>query len=262
MTKEKDLKLVADELWSCVCNHTTMSPISQRYSGLTIDDAYLIQLATVDLRLASGQKIVGKKIGLTSKAMQEMFSIDTPDYGHLYDSMVWPEDQPVPLSILHKPRVEPEIAFILGDDLQGPGITFIDVLRSTAGIVPCFEIIDSRITNWEITIVDSISDNASAAMVMLGSEMKSIRDVNLKNIGLVLEKNGELIDFSAGAAVMGHPALSVAWLANRLHKYGVSLKKGEIILSGSLTKALDVAKGDVFTAFFDGLMPVKAVFSV
>ena len=257
---EKKLKSIADEVWNCFCNHRTMAPISKSYPELSIDDAYLIQLETVNLALASGRKVVGKKIGLTSKAMQEMFGIDTPDYGHLYDHMILPDEQPISLSALHKPRVEPEIAFILGEDIQGPGVTLVDVLRATAGIVACFEIIDSRIANWDITVMDSISDNASAALVTIGSEMKSVCDVNMRNIGLVLEKNGDTVAFSAGAAVMGHPALSVAWLANRLHQYGVSLKKGEIILSGSLTKALDVEAGDVFSASFDGLGLAKAKF--
>ena len=260
--KEKALlESIARELWGCYSNSDkTIGNISRQHN-LDIDDAYAIQMHTVKIATESGRKVVGKKIGLTSKAMQEMFGISTPDYGHLYDHMILNEERPIPMSQTHMPRVEPELAFILGEDLQGPCLTFIDVMRATAGIVPCFEVIDSRITNWDIAVEDSIADNASAAFVTLGGIMKAPGEINLKNIGLVLEKNGEAVDFSAGAAVMGHPAASVAWLANKLSEYGVGLKKGEIILSGSLTKAYNASAGDVFVASFDGLGSVKARFA-
>lgn len=251
----------AKKLWEAYKTQSTIGPLTQTNQDMTIDDAYQIQLLTVDMALKDGKKIAGKKIGLTSKPMQEMFGINTPDYGHLYDSMVWDEDTPISMSKLHRPKIETEIAFVLAEDLKGPGITLTDVIRATAGVIPCFEIIDSRIANWNIKIQDSISDNASAAGITLGSYLSEVGAVNLKHVGMVLERNGIIIDTAAGAAVMGHPALSVAWLANKLGEYGVSLKKGEIIISGSLTKAIEVTAGDVFMAVFDGLGSVKAVFT-
>jgi 2-keto-4-pentenoate hydratase len=260
--KNKDtlLQSIAVNLWECYTSRKTIPPVTKEYPDLDLDDAYRIQLRTVKLAADSGRKVAGKKIGLTSKPMQEMFGISTPDYGHLYDSMIWSEESRIAVSSLHRPRIEPEIAFILGEDLKGPGVGLTDVFRATAGLIPCFEIIDSRIRNWEITIVDSVSDNASAALITLGGTTGDIRDFDLKNIGLIVEKNGEIAALSAGAAVMGHPALSVAWLANKLGEYGVSLRKGEIILSGSFTKAFDAVPGDVFTASFDRLGRVKAAF--
>jgi 2-keto-4-pentenoate hydratase len=250
----------ADKLWNAYVSKETISTLTDIEKDMTLDDAYRIQLLTVDKAVQSGYKIVGKKIGLTSKAMQQQFGIDVPDYGHLYENMIFDEEVRISLSDFHKPKIETEITFILGEDLKGPGISLTDVLKATEGIISSFEIIDSRINNWKIKVEDSVSDNASAAGITLGSKMLKVNEVDLKHIGLVLQKNGEIIHTAAGAAVMGHPAQSVAWLANKLGQYNVGLKKGEIILSGSLTPAIDIKPGDVFLATFDKLGPVKAMF--
>lgn len=260
LNKKTVFEEISKQLFESFQEHSTIPPITKKYPELNLDDAYQIQLLGVELAKNYGHKVVGKKIGLTSKAMQEMFNINVPDYGHLYDCMVWSEEEPISLSKLHAPKIETEIAFILGEDLMGPGITLTDVICATAGIIPCFEIIDSRIKNWEITIVDSVADNASAAGITLGSKLIPISECDLKHIGLVVEQNGIIQDTAAGAAVMGHPALSVAWLANKVGEYGIPLKKGEIILSGSFTKAIPAKPGDVFLATFDGIGSVKARF--
>jgi len=234
--------------------------LTVKYPDITIEDAYQIQLENVNAKLRAGQVIVGKKIGLTSRAMQNMLGVPEPDYGHLFDDMVGEEEFPISLSTLLQPKVEAEIAFILKDELRGPGVTLTKVLQATEGVIPSFEIIDSRIKDWKIKIQDTVADNASSAMVILGSSLVPVKEVDLKHIGMVLEKNGEIIDTAAGAAALGHPALAVAWLANKLAQYDLSLKPGEIILSGSLTKAYEITGNDIFVATFNGLGKVKAVF--
>jgi len=248
----------ARNLWQAYKDRKSMEPLTNKRDDLTIDDAYQIQLLTVEMAKKDGRKVVGKKIGLTSKAMQEQFGIDTPDYGHVYDNMMYDQHEKQDINVFYKPKIETEIAFILKEDIQGPGVTLSDVIMATEGVMPCFEIIDSRITNWNIEIVDSISDNASAAGVILGDRMYSLSEVSINNMGMVLYKNGERIYTASSAAVMGNPAMAVVWLANKLGEYGVGLKKGEIILSGSLAPAYDFKENDYFIAEFDGIGKVQA----
>lgn len=260
MNKRAFLEEAAERLWQAGQKNEGIAPLTETAPALTLDDAYEIQLLTVGKAQAAGRQIVGKKIGLTSKAMQDYFGISTPDYGHLYDTMLWDQDEPISLSRLHRPKIETELAFVLNADLKGPGVTVTDVLQATAGVIASFEIIDSRIKDWRIKVTDSIADNASAAGLTLGSRLVPVNGLDLRYIGMVVERNGIIADTAATAAVMGNPALAVAWLANKLGQYGISLKRGEIILSGSLTKALDIASGNVFTAQFGGIGSVKAIF--
>ncbi|QNB48102.1 2-keto-4-pentenoate hydratase [Thermanaerosceptrum fracticalcis] len=260
MDKEFIVK-AAEALRVAMTNKKPISALTEQKPDITIEEAYQVQLVNVEEAVKAGKRIVGKKIGLTSVAMQKFLGVNEPDYGHLLDTMIWDEEIPISLSNLLQPKIEAEIAFVLGDDLQGPGVTLTDVLRATAGVVPSFEVIDSRIKDWKIKIQDTIADNASSAGITLGSQLIPVNQVELKYVGMVLQKNGQIIETAAGAAVMGHPALAVAWLANKLGSMGIGLKKGEIILSGSLTKAIEVKAGDVFVATFGGLGSVKAVFT-
>lgn len=259
--EQKQIKEAADLLYEAQKKLQPIGPLTEKYPDITVDEAYKVQLINVNRRVTEGEKIVGKKIGLTSRAMQKMLGVPEPDYGHLLDAMVGEEELPIKLSSLLQPKVEAEIAFILKDELKGPGVTLSKVLQATEGVIPAFEIIDSRVKDWKIKIQDTIADNASSAMVILGSEIVPVNNINLKYVGLVLEKNGRIIDTAAGAAVLGHPALAVAWLANKLAQYDISLKPGEIILSGSLTSAYEVTGNDVFTATFGGLGQVKSIFA-
>lgn len=251
------LERAAEDLRKANETAQAIAPLTEQYPGITLEEAYKVQLINVEAEKKKGVKIVGKKIGLTSKAMQSFLGVNEPDYGHIYDYMVWDEETPVEMKRLLQPKIEAEIAFVLGEDLCGPGITIADVLRATVGVVPAFEIIDSRIKDWKIKLADTIADNASIGGVVLGAKLVPANAANLKYVGLVLEKNGIIAETAAGAAVMGHPALAVAWLANKVATYGISLKKGEIILSGSLTKAIEVKAGDVFNATFGELGSVK-----
>lgn len=228
---------------------------------LTNEQAYQIQLAGMEMRTAAGHKIVGKKIGLTSKAMQTALGVFEPDYGYIADYMMQYEGDAILMNKLIAPKVEPELAFILKEDLTGPAVTIAQVLQATAGIMPAIEIIDSRIKDWKINIQDTIADGASIGRVVLSGSLMPIEAIDLRTMGLVLEKNGKVVATAAGAAVLGHPANAVAWLANKLAQYGIPLKKGEIIMSGSFTAACPVAAGDCVTCYFDRLGRVSATFA-
>jgi len=252
---------VVSRLLEAEYNRTPIDPITTKYPDMMIDDAYKIQLRLIEEKKKRGEIVVGKKVGLTSKAMQELAGIDEPDYGFLTDRMVVFEGFPIKLSELIHPRVEAEIVFVLKEDLEGPGVLVSDVLRATDYIMPALEIIDSRIKrDKRRRIEDSISDNAGTGRVVFSGKMSSITDMDLRRVGLIFEKNGDVISTAAGAAVLGNPAQAVAWLANKLSRYGVTLHEREIILSGSLIAAIDVGPGDSVTAIFDRIGSVKAKF--
>lgn len=254
------VRRTADELYRAEREKKTLSPLTERYPKIEPDEAYRIQLALIELKKVAGAKVVGKKIGLTSRAMQTMLNVDQPDYGHILDGMLVEDGAAFPVTELIQPKIEPEIAFILDQDLKGPGVTAIQVMAATRFVVPALEIIDSRIEGWKIKLCDTIADNASSARVVLGETPKRVEQVDLRLIGMVLEKNGAVIQTGAGAAVLGHPANAVAWLANAVGKFGVTLKAGEVIMPGALTAASDVAQGDVVRASFDGLGAVSVRF--
>ncbi|MBF4693493.1 2-keto-4-pentenoate hydratase [Fusibacter ferrireducens] len=240
-------------------NKRPIEALTALQEGLTLDDAYEIQMINVQKMLASGEVISGKKIGLTSLGMQKLLGVDEPDYGHLYESMNLTTGN-VPKDFVLQPKVEAEIAFVLKEDLIGPNVTVEDVYRATDYIVAAFEIVGSRIKNWKIKLVDTISDNASSGCYVLSEKRYNLNDFDLKTEKMKFYKNGELANEGTGAEVMGDPVYSVAWLANKMSEYGVELKKGEIILSGALTAALTAEDGDEFEAVFENFGSVKIAF--
>lgn len=258
--EEKRIKDLAQILIEAERNRKPIPPLTETDPDISVEEAYQIQLRIIALKKASGQVVVGKKIGLTSLSMQTMLGVKEPDYGHILNEMVVREGEKINLSELIAPRLEGEIAFILAEDISGPGVTISEVLRCTQGVIPALEIIDSRIRDWKIKLPDTVADNASSARVVLGGKITSLFNLDLRTVGMVLEKNGEIMATAAGAAVLGHPAQAVAWLANKLATYGLNLKKGEIILSGSLTAALPIGPGDFFRADFGPLGDVKIKF--
>jgi 2-oxopent-4-enoate/cis-2-oxohex-4-enoate hydratase len=241
------------ELYQALVNRAAVDPLTDREPEITIEDAYQIQQQMIQHRLNAGETIVGKKIGVTSKAVMEMLKVDQPDFGQMTSGMVFNEGEPITADTLIAPRGEAEVAFILSRDLQGPGVTAADVLRATDFVVPCFEIVDSRIKDWRIKIQDTVADNASCGVLTLGGVRKSPRQLDLALAGMVLEKNGEVVSTSAGAAVQGSPANAVAWLANTLGRLGIGLNAGEVILSGSQSPLVDVAAGDNLVCSVGGL---------
>lgn len=244
MGDNSELIALAKQLQEAEKNKQSLKGLTNDEIKLTLEEAYQIQLINIDAKLEAGNTIVGKKIGLTSKVMQELLGVGQPDYGHLLDNMVVENGSEVAIDSLLQPRVEGEIAFILKDDLIGPNITSTDVLLATDYVVPAIEVIDSRIKDWKINIYDTIADNASSGLFVLGGQPHKVNEVDLETIGLVLYKNGKVINSGVGAAVLGHPANSVAWLANKLHELNIPLQAGEVILSGALSGAVDVQAGD------------------
>lgn len=251
---------IATRLLDAESTQNPIDPLTSDYENLTVRDAYKIQLAGVEIKRQKGIKIVGKKIGLTSKAMQQTLGVNEPDYGHLLDNMVIFEGEPCKKKELIWPKIEGEIAFVLKNTLKGPGITISDVLRATEGVMPAIEIVDSRIRNWKIKLEDTIADNASSGRFVLGSKLTSVKNLDLRLIGMVFQKNGRVVSTGAGAAVWGHPAAAVAWLANKLAEFDIALEAGEVILSGAVTAAVDASAGDVFLVNFQELGSVSVYF--
>ena len=253
MMDKSKIEKYGDELYDALINRKAVAPLTDREADITIEDAYQIQQRMIQRRLDAGETIIGKKIGVTSKVVMDMLKVSQPDFGMMTSGMVFNEGESIDTSTMIAPRAEAEVAFVLKSDLMGPGVTAADVLRATDFVVPCFEIVDSRIQDWKIKIQDTVADNASCGVLVLGGRRKSPADIDLALAGMVLEKNGEIISTSTGAAVQGSPVNAVAWLANTLGKLGISLKAGEVILSGSQSPLVPVKAGDSLVCTVGGL---------
>ncbi len=238
-----------------------VAPLTSLDPELTVQEAYQVQLVTINNLIDSGQHVVGKKIGLTSLAMQKLLGVDQPDYGHLLDSMVVENGGAISFEKVLQPKVEAEIAFVLKKDLVGPRVTVLDVLQATDYVLPALEIVDSRVADWKIKLQDTIADNASSGLYVLGGKPVSVDQIDLASLGVVLSKNGEIMNTGVGAAALGHPATCVAWLANKLHEFGITLRAGEVILSGALSAAVNAEPGDHFQARFAHLGEVSVRFT-
>ncbi|ABK71830.1 2-keto-4-pentenoate hydratase [Mycolicibacterium smegmatis] len=259
LSDEVRARLAAD-LAQAERSRQPITPLTDGNPDIDVVDAYEIQLINIRQRIAEGAKVVGHKVGLSSKAMQEMMGVDEPDYGHLLDDMQVYEDQPVKSANYLYPRVEVEVGFILADDLPGAGCTEEDVLAATAAFAPAIELIDTRITNWQIKLCDTIADNASSAGWVLGEARVSPKDIDIRNIDAVLKNNGEVVAEGRSDAVLGNPVTAVAWLARKVESFGVRLKAGDIVLPGSCTRAIDAPAGSDFVADFAGLGSVHLRF--
>ena len=252
---------VAARLAEAERDRSPIAPLRETYADLDVVDAYEIQLLNIRRRIAEGATIKGHKVGLSSHAMQEMMGVDEPDYGHLLSDMEVFEDRPVSVGRYCMPRVEVEVAFILGETLPGEGCTVEDVLRCTDFIAPAIELIDSRIADWKIGLFDTISDNASSCGVILGKERVKPSDIDVAAIDATLDINGQRVAEGTSGAVLGDPTIAVAWLANKVASFGVRLEKGHVVLPGSCTRAYDVKPGDDVVATFKGLGSVSLKFS-
>jgi 2-oxopent-4-enoate hydratase len=235
--------------------------VSEEHPGMSLGDAYAVQRACTARRLEEGSKVVGRKVGATNPVIQRLFGIDQPDYGVLFDDMMLADGARIARSRLIQPMVEVETAFILARPLRGPNVTTAEVMLATAALVPCFEIIDSRIEEWRITVLDTVADNGSSARCVLGDRVVPPVGIDLRLLGVVLERNGEVVSTGAGAAALGHPAAAVAWLANTLAWYGEGLDAGHIVLPGALTTAVRAEAGDHFEAHLAGLGRVSCRFA-
>ncbi|MGH8929898.1 MAG: 2-keto-4-pentenoate hydratase [Egibacteraceae bacterium] len=250
----------ARALWQAERSCTPLCALTDTDPTLDVADAYAIQTANIERRLAEGRLIRGRKVGLSSRAMQEMLGVDEPDFGVLLDDMVVEDGDEVHVSELCQPRVEAEIAFVLATDLAGPGVGTSHAMLALAGVMPSLEIIDSRVENWNIRLVDTIADNASSARVVVGGKLTPVAAVDLRLLGMALYRNGEVCATGAGAAVLGNPVRCVAWLANKLAEFGAQLYAGDIVLPGALHRAVPVEAGDTFRAEFARLGAVTTRF--
>ena len=250
-----------DELYEAWLARRTVPPLREREPDITIEDACRIQERFVARRVAAGETIVGKKIGATSKPVQDFLGVYQPDFGMLTSGMVYQEGDTIDLGTLIQPKAEAELAFVLKQDLQGPGVTAMDVIRATDYVLACFEIVDSRVTDWNIKIQDTVADNASCGVYVLGRTKGDPRKLDITLAGMLVEKNGELFSTGVGAAVQGSPANAVAWLANTLGTLGIPFKAGEVILSGSQSALVPVADGDELVCIVGGLGSCRVKFS-
>ena len=244
---------LGDELFAALTSGQAVEPLTTRFPDISVDDAYHIQQRMIARRLEQGERVVGKKIGVTSAAVMNLLGVHQPDFGYMLDSMSFSEGEAVPMERLIQPKAEGEIAFVMKRDLMGPGITAADVLAATEGVITCFEIVDSRIRDWKIKIQDTVADNASCGVFVLGDRLVDPRRVDLATCGMVLEKNGEIACTGAGAATLGNPVNAVVWLANMLGSLGIPLKAGEIVLSGSLGPMIPVRAGDNLRCTIGGI---------
>ena len=233
---------------------------SEMFPEIQIEDSYAISSAVAAERIKAGRKIIGHKIGLTSKAMQASSKIDEPDYGYLFDDQVFSDGAKIPFDSFCVPRVEPELTFILKEPLKGPGIGLVDVLRATEWVVPSIEIIDARVTEPR-KIYDTVADNGAAAAIVLGGRPVRPDAVDLRWVGAVFYRNSEIEETGIAAGVLGHPAMAIAWLANKLAPFGTTLEPGHLMLSGSFTRPVWAAKGDTLHADFGPLGSVAVQFT-
>ncbi|HEY0293699.1 MAG TPA: 2-oxo-hepta-3-ene-1,7-dioic acid hydratase [Bordetella sp.] len=260
MLDDQDRARAAELLMAAERAGEPTTQLAQVFPGMEIADSYAIQKRIMDCKIAQGARLRGHKIGLTSKAMQSTVGIDEPDYGHLLDTMFFQDGETVSTARMIVPRVEVELAFVLGKALHGPGVTLFDVLDATDYVVPALEIIDGR-SKYPRTIVDNIADNAACAGIILGGRPVRPMDIDLRWVGALLLKNGVIEESGVSAAVLGHPALGIAWLANKLAQHETRLQAGHVVLAGSFTRTVAVGSGDTLHADYGKLGSISVHFS-
>ncbi len=238
-----------------------IAPLSQTFPDIDLQDAYAIQLEQIDAWKKSGKTVIGHKVGLTSLAVQKQLGVNQPDFGHLTNDMFYLSGQPIPVGTFLQPRVEPEIAFVLKKSLSGPNVTVAEAIQAVDFVVASLEIVDSRIADWKISLTDTVADNASSGGVVLGTKPLKLEEVDLRLLGAVLYKNGQIQHSGAGASVLGSPISSLVWLANTLGRLGTTLEAGEVVIPGAITPMVSAAPGDTITAVFAGLGSVTAQFA-
>ncbi len=252
MLSDADRQKAADILMRAAKDRKQATQLSVTFPSITIEDSYAVSAEVMQRKLKAGRKLIGHKVGLTSKAMQRSSMIDEPDYGYILDDQMIGDGAKVKHSDFCKPRVEVELAFIIGKRLQGPGVGLADVLRATEYVIPAIEIVDARIQDPR-KITDTVADNGAAAGIALGGRPVGPLDVDLRWVGGIMYRNAEIEETGLAAGVLGHPALGVAWLANKICQYGHAMEPGHIVLAGSFTRVVFAQKGDTIHADYGPL---------
>lgn len=248
LNTQSHLHAAAEALRQARQSRQAIAPITQSHQVSGLNEAYAVAQINTEYKVSQGARMIGKKVGLTSKAVQQQLGVDQPDFGILFDDMEYLDGDAVPVSQLLKPKIEAEIAFILGKDLSGQAPSWGEFLAALAYAVPALEIVDSAIQDWKITLEDTVADNASCGLYLLGSQPVAIGSVNFAEIGMQLDVNGETRSVGSGAACLGHPLKAAWWLAKTMAERGISLKAGEVILSGALGPMVNVQAGDLVSA--------------
>ena len=259
MLSEADRNKAADILMEAHQTKKQAAQLSTTYPGITIEDAYAISTIVHKRMIAAGRKLIGHKVGLTSKAMQRSSNIDEPDFGYLHDDMIVPDGAKLQHSNFCRPRIEVELAFVLGKRLMGPGVGLTDVLAATEYVVPALEIVDARVQDPR-KIFDTVADNGAAAGIVMGGRPVRPMDVDLRWVGGIMYKNSEIEETGVAAGVLGHPAMGVAWLANKVGSMGTPLEPGHLVLVGSFTRAVFAREGDTLHADFGALGAIAVQF--
>ncbi len=261
MSNQTLVKELAARLRDAEATRNTIAPVRGEIALDDMATAYAVQQANVAARVANGERIVGRKIGLTSLAVQKQLGVDQPDFGALFASMAYGDGAPMPLSRLIQPKVEAEIALVLQHDLTQQAHTFADILSATAYALAAIEVVDSRIQQWDIRFVDTVADNASSALFVLGSRPVPLATLDLVAAGMTLSRDGEVLSRGSGAACLGNPLNAAVWLADKMVHMGTPLRAGDILMTGALGPMVAVTQPGTFTAHIDGLGSVRAVFT-
>ncbi|MBQ0863561.1 fumarylacetoacetate hydrolase family protein [Streptomyces sp. A73] len=249
----------AAQLTEALRTRTPCPPVREHLGATDVDAAYEVQRRLATARTEAGARRVGAKIGLTARAVQQQFGVHQPDFGVLFDDMIHGHTEPLPLDRFLQPRAEGEIAFVLGRDLEQPGASVADVLRATAFVLPAIEIVDSRIADWDLTLTDTVADNASSGAVVLGTTPCGLDGRDLARVGMTLHRDGEPASFGAGHACLGSPVVAVVWLARELARRGRPLRAGDVVMSGALGPMVPVDGPGRFRLELDGVGEVEAL---
>ncbi|MEH6906166.1 2-keto-4-pentenoate hydratase [Neobacillus drentensis] len=262
MIATESIEQMANELFLAEKSGMELDQLVNRYPHLDVELAYEVQQRLVDRKcIEEKTRVAGWKLGLTSKAKQEMMGVHEPTYGVLLQNMQLYSGEPISLAPFIHAKIEPEMAFIMNRELRGPGVTVADILAATEYVAPALEIIDSRYRNFSFSLLDVIADNSSSSRFIIGDKFTRLGDFDLSLVGMVFKQNGKIVATSAGASVMGHPARAVAWMVNKLALTGQYVKPGEVILSGALTGAVAMKENDVFSCHFDHLGSLDVSFT-
>jgi len=260
MTKDPSVERLAARLREAQATGVPVPPIRDELAAGGVTQAYAVQQANTRHALAAGRRIVGRKIGLTSRAVQAQLGVDQPDYGVLLDDMALYDGEEIAPGLVLQAKVEAEVAFVIGRDLDQPCASSAEVMRAVEFVLPAIEIVGSRIANWNIKLLDTVADNASSGLFVVGNEPRRLGEVNLRLCGMVMERGGEEVSTGVGAACLGHPVNALVWLARKLVEMGEPLRAGDLVMSGALGPMVKAEPGDLFEARIEGLGSVRVGF--